>query len=74
VLSVNGRGRTPEPLGQVCRAFLSLLGYQGPGSVYRLAQIVAAAAVCLELSASASASNRGSENFAMAHLQQSGRA
>ncbi len=55
------------------RAFLSLLGCQGPGSAYRLAQIVAAAALCLELSASAAASTPGSENFAMAHLHQSGR-
>jgi hydroxymethylglutaryl-CoA reductase (NADPH) len=54
-------------------AYLSLMGCQGPGSAYRLAQIVAAAALCLELSASASASSPGSENFAMAHLQQSGR-
>ena len=56
------------------RAYLSLLGCQGPGSAYRLAQIVAAAALCLELSAAASAASPGSENFAMAHLQQSGRA
>ncbi len=56
------------------RAYLSLLGCEGPGSAYRLAQIVAAAALCLEVSASASASSPGSENFAMAHLQQSGRA
>ena len=55
------------------RAYLSLLGCQGPGGAYRLAQLVAAAALCLELSASASASTPGSENFAMAHLQQSGR-
>jgi hydroxymethylglutaryl-CoA reductase (NADPH) len=56
------------------RAYLSLLGCLGQGSAYRLAQIIAAAALCLELSASASASTRGGENFAMAHLQQSGRA
>lgn len=56
------------------RAYLSLLGCQGPGSAYRLAQIVAAAALCLELSASASASSPGSENFAIAHLHSSGRA
>jgi hydroxymethylglutaryl-CoA reductase (NADPH) len=56
------------------RAYLSLLGCQGPGSAYRLAQIMAAAALCLELSASASASSPGSENFAMAHLHSSGRA
>jgi len=55
------------------RAYLSLLGCVGPGSAYRLAQIVAAAALCLEVSAAASASSPGSENFAMAHLQQSGR-
>jgi hydroxymethylglutaryl-CoA reductase (NADPH) len=56
------------------QAYLSLLGCQGPGSAYRLAQIVAASALCLELSASAAAASPGSENFAMAHLQQSGRA
>jgi hydroxymethylglutaryl-CoA reductase (NADPH) len=56
------------------RAYLSLLGCQGPGSAFRLAQIVAAAALCLEISASASAASPGSENFAMAHLQNSGRA
>jgi hydroxymethylglutaryl-CoA reductase (NADPH) len=56
------------------RAFLQLLGCTGPGSAYRLAQIVAAAALCLEVSAAAAASSPGSENFAMAHLQQSGRA
>jgi hydroxymethylglutaryl-CoA reductase (NADPH) len=55
------------------RAFLSMLGCQGPGSAYRLAQIVAAAALCLELSASAAASTPGSQNFALAHLQQRGR-
>lgn len=55
------------------RAYLSLLGCSGPGSAYRLAQIIAGAALCLELSASASASSPGSENFAMAHLQASGR-
>ena len=56
------------------RAFLSMLGCVGEGSAYRLAQIVAAATLCLELSASAAASTPGSENFAMAHLQYSGRA
>jgi hydroxymethylglutaryl-CoA reductase (NADPH) len=56
------------------QAYLSLLGCQGSGSAYRLAQIIAAAALCLELSASASAASPGSENFAMAHWQSSGRA
>jgi hydroxymethylglutaryl-CoA reductase (NADPH) len=55
------------------RAFLSLLGCTGPGSAHRLAQLVAAAALCLELSASASASLRGSENFVTAHSTSSGR-
>jgi len=41
------------------RAYLALLGCLGPGRAYRLAQIVAAAALCLELSASASASLPG---------------
>jgi hydroxymethylglutaryl-CoA reductase (NADPH) len=56
------------------RAYLSLLRCTGPGSAYRLAQVVAAAALCLELSAAASMASAGSENFATAHLKQSGRA
>jgi len=55
------------------RAFLSLLRCSGPGSAYRLAQIVAATALCLELSAAASAATPGSEDFATAHLASSGR-
>jgi hydroxymethylglutaryl-CoA reductase (NADPH) len=55
------------------RAFLSLLGCVGPGSAYRLAQLIAAAALCLELSAAAAASTQGSQDFARAHLRQSGR-
>jgi hydroxymethylglutaryl-CoA reductase (NADPH) len=55
------------------RAFLSLLRCAGPGSAYRLAQIIAATALCLELSAAASAATHGSENFALAHLASSGR-
>jgi hydroxymethylglutaryl-CoA reductase (NADPH) len=56
------------------RAFLALLGCSGPGGAHRLAQIIAAAALCLELSAAASAATPGSENFALAHLARSGRA
>jgi hydroxymethylglutaryl-CoA reductase (NADPH) len=56
------------------RAFLSLMRCSGVGSAYRLAQILAAAALCLELSAAASAATPGSENFALAHLSHSGRA
>ncbi len=55
------------------QAYLSLLRCSGAGSAYRLAQIVAAATLCLELSASAAMASGGSENFAMAHLRQSGR-
>jgi hydroxymethylglutaryl-CoA reductase (NADPH) len=56
------------------RAFLSLLRCAGPGSAFRLAQIVAATALCLELSAAASAATPFSENFALTHLGHSGRA
>ncbi|MGH2452914.1 MAG: 3-hydroxy-3-methylglutaryl-CoA reductase [bacterium] len=55
------------------QAYLSLLRCAGPGSAYRLAQIIAAATLCLELSASAAMASAGSENFALAHLKQSGR-
>jgi len=58
--------RTPGPSCRCCAA-------TGPGGAQRLAQLVAAAALCLELSAAASASMRGSESFARAHLKQSGR-
>ena len=51
----------------------SLLRCSGPGSAYRLGQIIAASALCLELSAAASAATAGSENFALAHLAASGR-
>jgi hydroxymethylglutaryl-CoA reductase (NADPH) len=63
-------GGTGLPYAQ---AYLSLLGCRGPGSANRLAQIVAATAICLELSAAAAAASPGSEDFALAHLQQSGR-
>jgi hydroxymethylglutaryl-CoA reductase (NADPH) len=63
-------GGTGLPYAQ---AYLSLLGCQGPGSAYRLAQIMAATAICLELSAAAAAASPGSEDFALAHLQHSGR-
>jgi hydroxymethylglutaryl-CoA reductase (NADPH) len=60
------------------RAFLNLMGCAGPGagtgSAYRLAQIIAGAALCLELSVSAAMAAAGSENFATAHTTHSGRA
>jgi hydroxymethylglutaryl-CoA reductase (NADPH) len=56
------------------RAFLNLMGCAGPGSAYRLAQIIAGAALCLELSVSAAMAAAGSENFASTHTTHSGRA
>jgi hydroxymethylglutaryl-CoA reductase (NADPH) len=66
--TVGGGTRMPH-----ARAFLSLLRCAGPGGAYRLAQIIAAAALCLELSASAAAASFGSADFARAHLSHSGR-
>lgn len=54
------------------RAWLELLGCAGPGKVYRLAQIVAAAALALEVSASAAMATAGSENFFRAHHERGG--
>ena len=44
----------------------------GPGKVYRFAQIVAAAALALEISASAAMATAGSENFFRAHHERGG--
>ena len=54
------------------RDWLASIGCSGPGKVYRLAQIVAAAALCLEISASASMATAGSENFFSAHHERGG--
>jgi hydroxymethylglutaryl-CoA reductase (NADPH) len=54
------------------RDWLAAIGCAGPGKVYRLAQIVAAAALCLEISASASMATAGSENFFKAHHERGG--
>ncbi len=54
------------------RAWLKLLGCNGGDSVYRFAQIVAAAVLCLEVSAAASMAGAGSENFFLAHLERGG--
>ena len=43
-----------------------------PGKVYRFAQIVAAAALALEISASAAMATAGSENFFRAHFERGG--
>jgi hydroxymethylglutaryl-CoA reductase (NADPH) len=54
------------------RDWLASIGCAGPGKVYRLAQIVAAAALCLEISASAAMATAGSENFFRAHHERGG--
>jgi hydroxymethylglutaryl-CoA reductase (NADPH) len=54
------------------RDWLESIGCAGPGKVYRFAQIVAAAALCLEISASAAMATAGSENFFQAHHERGG--
>ncbi len=54
------------------QAYLQLLNCLGPGKVYRFAQIIAATALCLELSAAASMATTGSQNFLQAHLERGG--
>ena len=54
------------------RDWLTSIGCAGSGKVYRLAQIVAAAALCLEISASAAMATAGSENFFKAHHERGG--
>jgi hydroxymethylglutaryl-CoA reductase (NADPH) len=54
------------------RSWLRLMGCDGPGQVYRLAQIVAAATLSLEISASAAMATAGSENFYRAHFERGG--
>ena len=53
-------------------AWLSLLGCSGAGTVYRFAQIVVAATLALEISASAAMATAGSENFFRAHHERGG--
>lgn len=62
-------GGTSLPHAQ---AYLQLLNCLGPGKVYRFAQIIAATALCLELSAAASMATVGSHNFLQAHLERGG--
>jgi len=52
--------------------WLALLGCAGPGKVYRFAQIIAATALALEISASAAMATAGSENFFRAHFERGG--
>jgi hydroxymethylglutaryl-CoA reductase (NADPH) len=54
------------------RSWLGLMDCAGAGKVYRFAQIVAAATLGLEISASAAMATAGSENFFKAHFQHGG--
>jgi hydroxymethylglutaryl-CoA reductase (NADPH) len=54
------------------RTWLELIDCAGSGKVYRFAQIVAAAALALEISASAAMATAGSENFFRAHHERGG--
>jgi hydroxymethylglutaryl-CoA reductase (NADPH) len=54
------------------RTWLELMGCAGSGKVYRFAQIVAAATLALEISASAAMATAGSENFFRAHHERGG--
>jgi len=54
------------------RTWLGMLDCVGTGKVYRFAQIVAAATLALEISASASMATAGSENFFRAHHERGG--
>src|SRR4051794_38363005 len=62
-------GGTSFPYAQ---AWLELMGCSGAGKVYRFAQIVAAATLALEISASAAMATAGSENFFKAHHERGG--
>jgi hydroxymethylglutaryl-CoA reductase (NADPH) len=54
------------------RDWLASIDCAGAGKVHRFAQIVAAAALCLEVSASAAMATAGSENFFRAHHERGG--
>jgi hydroxymethylglutaryl-CoA reductase (NADPH) len=54
------------------RDWLASIGCAGTGKVYRLAQVVAAAALALEISASGAMATAGSENFFQAHHERGG--
>jgi len=54
------------------RSWLALMGCAGSGKVYRFAQVVAAATLALEISASAAMATAGSENFFRAHHERGG--
>jgi hydroxymethylglutaryl-CoA reductase (NADPH) len=55
------------------RTWLELMDCAGTGKVYRFAQVVAAATLALEISASAAMATAASENFFRAHHELGGR-
>jgi hydroxymethylglutaryl-CoA reductase (NADPH) len=65
--TVGGGTTLPDP-----KRWLELMGCAGAGKVYRLAQLVAATALALEISASAAMATAGSENFFRAHFERGG--
>jgi hydroxymethylglutaryl-CoA reductase (NADPH) len=65
--TVGGGTTLPDP-----KRWLELMGCAEPGKVYRLAQLVAATALALEISASAAMATAGSENFFRAHFERGG--
>jgi hydroxymethylglutaryl-CoA reductase (NADPH) len=65
--TIGGGTTLPDPT-----RWLELMGCAGPGKVYRLAQLVAATALALEISASAAMATAGSENFFRAHFERGG--
>jgi hydroxymethylglutaryl-CoA reductase (NADPH) len=54
------------------RSWLELMGCAGTGKVYRFAQIVSAATLALEISASAAMATAGSREFFKAHHERGG--
>jgi hydroxymethylglutaryl-CoA reductase (NADPH) len=54
------------------RRYLEIMNCHGEGSANRFAQIVTAAALCLELSTGAAMAAAGSSSFYMAHLERGG--
>ncbi|HEY2073669.1 MAG TPA: hypothetical protein VGG88_08850 [Gaiellaceae bacterium] len=65
--TIGGGTTLPTP-----REWLGVMGCAGAGKVYRFAQIVAAAAMALEISASSAMATAGSENFFRAHFERGG--
>ena len=67
-----GRHRRRRDDLPYAQTWLELMGCAGAGKVYRFAQIVAAATLALEISASAAMATAGSENFFKAHHERGG--